>query len=78
MKSNPDFVAQAKERFKPSDTLLVMCRSGGRSERYFMVWLDKKDQNHEKNELLKVKLIKNNENGLIGHVEISNQRRKSV
>jgi len=31
MKSNPDFVARAKELFKPSDTLLVMCRSGGRS-----------------------------------------------
>jgi rhodanese-related sulfurtransferase len=31
MKANPDFVARAKELFKPSDTLLVMCRSGGRS-----------------------------------------------
>jgi rhodanese-related sulfurtransferase len=31
MKPNPDFVARAKELFKPSDTLLVMCRSGGRS-----------------------------------------------
>jgi rhodanese-related sulfurtransferase len=31
MKPNPDFVAQAKELFKPEDTLLVMCRSGGRS-----------------------------------------------
>jgi rhodanese-related sulfurtransferase len=31
MKSNPDFVAQVKEVAKPSDTLLVMCRSGGRS-----------------------------------------------
>ena len=31
MKSNPDFVAQAKKFFKPSDTVLVMCRSGGRS-----------------------------------------------
>jgi len=31
MKPNPDFEAQAKKLFKPSDTLLVMCRSGGRS-----------------------------------------------
>jgi rhodanese-related sulfurtransferase len=31
MKSNPDFLAQVKQRFKPSDTILVICRSGGRS-----------------------------------------------
>jgi rhodanese-related sulfurtransferase len=31
MKPNPEFVAQVKEIAKPSDTLLVMCRSGGRS-----------------------------------------------
>lgn len=31
MKPNPGFLAQVKELFKPSDTLLVMCRSGGRS-----------------------------------------------
>jgi rhodanese-related sulfurtransferase len=30
-KPNPNFLAQVKELFKPSDTLLVMCRSGGRS-----------------------------------------------
>jgi rhodanese-related sulfurtransferase len=28
---NPHFVAQACEKFDPSETLLVMCRSGGRS-----------------------------------------------
>jgi hypothetical protein len=28
---NPEFVARVKELFKPDDTLLVMCRSGGRS-----------------------------------------------
>jgi rhodanese-related sulfurtransferase len=33
MKPNSDFVAQAKELFKPSDTLFVICRSGGRSAR---------------------------------------------
>jgi rhodanese-related sulfurtransferase len=31
MKPNPDFVSQVEEVAKPSDTLLVMCRSGGRS-----------------------------------------------
>jgi rhodanese-related sulfurtransferase len=31
MKLNPDFVSQVKEVAKPSDTILVMCRSGGRS-----------------------------------------------
>jgi len=31
MKSNPDFVTEVKRLFKPSDTLLVICRSGGRS-----------------------------------------------
>lgn len=31
MKPNPDFVSWAKEWFSPNDTLLVMCRSGGRS-----------------------------------------------
>lgn len=30
MKPDPDFVSQVKERFTPDDTLLVMCRSGGR------------------------------------------------
>jgi hypothetical protein len=28
---NPDFIAEAKRQFKPSDTILVMCRSGDRS-----------------------------------------------
>jgi len=28
---NRDFVAQVKERFDPGETLLLMCRSGGRS-----------------------------------------------
>jgi rhodanese-related sulfurtransferase len=31
MKPLPDFVDRVKEVFKPDDTLLVMCRSGGRS-----------------------------------------------
>lgn len=31
MKPNPEFVAEAKALFDPSDTLLLICRSGGRS-----------------------------------------------
>ena len=31
MKPNPDFVQQAKQRYKTTDTILITCRSGGRS-----------------------------------------------
>lgn len=31
MKPNPDFLSQAKEVAQSTDTILVMCRSGGRS-----------------------------------------------
>ena len=31
MKLNPDFVARVKEVAQPGDTLLLLCRSGGRS-----------------------------------------------
>jgi len=31
MPLNPDFVKQVKEKFDPTDTLYMMCRSGGRS-----------------------------------------------
>ena len=31
MKPNPDFVAHARALFKPTDTILITCRSGGRS-----------------------------------------------
>ena len=31
MEPNPDFVSQVKRDYKISDTILVMCRSGGRS-----------------------------------------------
>ena len=31
MKPNPDFISQVKEIAGPNDTILVMCRSGGRS-----------------------------------------------
>ncbi len=38
----------------------------GRSERYFMVYLEKETTKLEKNQLIRVKLIRNAENGLIG------------
>ena len=31
MKPNPNFIAEVAQRFKPSDTILVICRSGNRS-----------------------------------------------
>lgn len=31
MEENPDFVSLVKEKFQPDDTILIMCRSGGRS-----------------------------------------------
>jgi len=44
-------------------------RCKGRSERYFMVHLEKTGENLQKGELVRVKLIKNSANGLIGQVE---------
>lgn len=44
-------------------------RCKGRSERYFMVYLEKTGENPQKGELVKVKLVKNSVNGLIGQVE---------
>ena len=31
VKPNPDFIALVKDQFTPEDTLLITCRSGGRS-----------------------------------------------
>ena len=31
MKANPDFIAEVGHKYKPSDTILVICRSGNRS-----------------------------------------------
>ncbi len=41
----------------------------GRSERYFMVYLENSGKKPQKGELVRVRLIKNSENGLIGQVE---------
>jgi hypothetical protein len=31
MKANPNFINEVGQKFKPSDTILVICRSGNRS-----------------------------------------------
>ena len=31
MKANPNFIKEVGKKFKPSDTILVICRSGNRS-----------------------------------------------
>jgi tRNA A37 methylthiotransferase MiaB len=41
----------------------------GRSERYFMVYLVKEAKKPQKNQLIRVKLIRNAENGLIGKLD---------
>ncbi|MHC4285089.1 MAG: radical SAM protein, partial [Planctomycetota bacterium] len=41
----------------------------GHSERYFMVYLEKEAKKLEKNQLIRVKLIRNAENGLIGKLD---------
>lgn len=38
----------------------------GRSERYFMVYIEESSKKLERNKIVTVKLLKNNENGLIG------------
>jgi len=49
-------------------TTLRTSQSCGRSERYFMVYLNEKTENLKKNELVRVKLVENGENGAIGQV----------
>ena len=44
----------------------------GRSERYFMVYLKNTDKQPVKNELIKVKLLKNAEKGLLGKIDTKN------
>jgi hypothetical protein len=39
----------------------------GRSERYFMVFLQKTDAKPKKNELVNVKLVKNTEKGMLAY-----------
>ena len=53
-------------------------RCKGRSERYFMVYLENSSKKPQKGELVRVRLIKNSANGLIGQIEKSNQTRMFV
>lgn len=46
----------------------------GRSERYFMVYLKGTTERPVKSELLRVKLVENNENGVIGQVDVTMRR----
>jgi threonylcarbamoyladenosine tRNA methylthiotransferase MtaB len=50
----------------------------GRSERYFMVYLEKTGKSPQKGELVRVRLIKNSKNGVIGQIENSHQTHKFV
>jgi len=71
------------------DTILTENSDGqpcGRSERYFMVYLEKTGVSCKKNELVRVKLVENRGNGVIAQAKpkrisiaiISHQMRKSV
>lgn len=62
------------------ETAEILVENGekGRSERYFMVYLAKTGENPQKGELVRVKLVKNSENGVIGQIENSHQTRKFV
>ena len=60
---------------KESETILIENSSrsadappAGRSRRYFMVQLENSEQTYKPNDLVKVKLIKNREDGMIGRV----------
>jgi threonylcarbamoyladenosine tRNA methylthiotransferase MtaB len=46
--------------------ILVENRSKGRSERYFMVYLENSSKKPQKGKLIKVRLVKNSKNGVIG------------
>jgi len=53
------------------DTVLVEDGEGsGRSERYFMVYLKKTGKTLQKGELVRVRLVRNSENGAIGQVNL--------
>ncbi len=48
------------------DKLTTGKLGAGRSERYFMVYIEKTDHDLQKNELVKVSLTKNTKNGMVG------------
>jgi len=54
------------------DTVLVEDKNGmccGRSERYFIISVEKTEKKPEKGELVRVRLIENREDGMIGKIE---------
>ena len=51
------------------ETATILVENGsGRSERYFMVYLENADNRLKKGDLVRTKLVKNSENGVIGRV----------
>jgi len=64
LKYRQQFVGETTEILMENDH----GRPCGRSERYFMVYLEKAEEKLEKNELVRVKLIENRENGAIGQL----------
>jgi threonylcarbamoyladenosine tRNA methylthiotransferase MtaB len=65
---------QFRQQFVGEETeILVENGEKGRSERYFMVHLENSSKKPQKGELVRVKLVKNSENGLIGRAEISGE-----
>ena len=64
LKYRQQFVGETTEILMENDH----GRLCGRSERYFMVYLDKAEEKLEKNELVRVKLVENRENGAIGQL----------
>ena len=73
---NNHFESKFREQFL-GETVTILTENSnqqtcGRSERYFMVYLEKEARKPEKNQLVKVKLIQNTENGLIGKLDVQN------
>jgi threonylcarbamoyladenosine tRNA methylthiotransferase MtaB len=70
---NAELAGQFREQFIGESAKVLVEGSSdppsGRSERYFMVFLQKNDPKPKKNELLNVKLVKNTEKGILGLLE---------
>jgi threonylcarbamoyladenosine tRNA methylthiotransferase MtaB len=63
---------------QPVENLKVERQPYGRCERYFMVYLEETNKGPDKNELIKVKLLKNAENGLIGKLDFQKNDQSSI
>ncbi|MHC4693291.1 MAG: tRNA (N(6)-L-threonylcarbamoyladenosine(37)-C(2))-methylthiotransferase MtaB [Planctomycetota bacterium] len=73
---NKELESKFREQFLGETATILTENSNqqlcGRSERYFMVYLEKETGKLEINQLVKVKLIRNAENGLIGKLDPQN------